>query len=55
MTLSDVTQGLIEIAEEISHDPDEQDFYDLYEYLDLIPNSAKVLKELILFVHSEYL
>ena len=53
--ISDITQGLIELAEEVSHDPDEQDFYDVDEYLELIPNPTKVLKELIHYMHAEYL
>ena len=53
--LSDVTLGLIEIAEELSHDPEERDTFDLDEYLDLIPNPHKVLRELIYFMHEEYL
>lgn len=53
--LSDVTQGLIDLASDVSHDPDEQDWYDLEEYLSLIPNNAKVVRELIYFLHEEYL
>lgn len=52
---SDITMGLIETAEAVSHDPDEQDWFEVDEYLDLIPDSAKVLKELIHYMHSEFL
>lgn len=51
----DITEGLIELAADISHDPDEADFFDLHEYLDDIPNPRAVLKELIHYVYDEYL
>lgn len=53
--LSDITQGLVELLEEVSHDPEDQDFYDVHEYLDLIPNSTRVLKELAHYLHENYL
>lgn len=53
--LSDLTQGLIEIAAEVSHDPEDADWYDVEEYLSMIPNSAKVLRELVYYMHQEYL
>lgn len=53
--ISDVTQGLIELLEEVSHDPDEADWFDVHEYLGLIPNSSRVLKELAHYLHEEYL
>lgn len=53
--LSDATLGFIEILEEISHDPDEFDDYDLKEYIEALPNPYKVLKEFGLYVHGEYL
>lgn len=53
--LSDLTQGLIDLLADVSHDPDEADWYDVEEYLELIPNPARVLKELSLYVHQEYL
>lgn len=52
---SDITMGLIETAEAVSHDPDEQDWYEVEEYLDLIPDAAKVLRELVRFMHAEFL
>lgn len=55
MALSEVTRGFIEILEDISHDPDEYDAYDLLEYIEAMPNAHLVLKEFALFVHSEYL
>ena len=55
MRLSDETQGFIEILEEISHDPDEFDDFDLKEYIEALPNPYKTLKEFALFVHQNYL
>lgn len=53
--LSDITLGLIEILEEISHDPDEFDDYDLTEYIEALPNPYNTLKQFALYVHDEYL
>jgi hypothetical protein len=53
--LSDITQGFVEILEEISHDPDDFDPHDLREYIEALPNPYKVLTEFALYVHSEYL
>jgi hypothetical protein len=54
-TISDVTEGFIEILEEISHDPEEFDVYDLKEYIENAPNPAKILYEFALYVHQEFL
>lgn len=54
-TLSDVTNGLLELVEEVSHDEEEADWYDVHEYLGNIPNSSRVLKELVHFLHENYL
>lgn len=53
--ISDATTGLIEIVEEISHDPDKFDAYDLTEYIENLPNPYKVLKEFALWTHQEFL
>ena len=53
--LSDVTRGFIELLEDISHDPDEFDDFDLREYIENMPNPYKVLTEISLYVHAEYL
>jgi hypothetical protein len=53
--LSDQTAGFIEILEEISHDPDEFDDFDLKEYIEVLPNPYLVLKEFALYVHEHYL
>lgn len=53
--ISDVAAGLIELTEEVSHDPDLADWGSVHEYLDDIPNTDRVLKELIHWLHEEYL
>lgn len=53
--LSDVTLGFIEVLEEISHDPDDFDDYDLKEYIEALPNPYNTLKEFALWVHEELL
>lgn len=53
--ISDVTLGFIEVLEEISHDPDEFDDYDLKEYIEALPNPYNTLKEFALWVHQELL
>lgn len=55
MTYSDLTLGLIELVEEVSHDPAEADWFDVHEYLELVPSSAKILKELTHYLHENYL
>ena len=55
MPVSDITQGFIELLEDISHDPEEYDEYDLKEFIENLPNPYKVLKEFALYVHGEYL
>jgi hypothetical protein len=55
MARSDQTEGFIEILEEISHDPDEFDDFDLKEYIEALPNPYLVLKEFGLYVHENYL
>lgn len=53
--ISDVTLGFIDLLEDISHDPEEFDDYDLREYIENLPNPYKVLTEFSLYVHREYL
>lgn len=53
--ISDATRGFIEVLEDISHDPDEYDDFDLREYVENLPNPYKVLMEFGLHVHGEYL
>lgn len=53
--LSDITVGLIELVEDVSHDPDEADWGGVHEYLEDIPNHYRVLKELVHWLHQELL
>jgi hypothetical protein len=53
--MSDMTEGFIELLEEVSHDPDEFDAFDLLSYIEALPNPYRVLKEFGLYVHAEYL
>lgn len=53
--ISDITEGLIELLEEVSHDPDEIDWFDVEEYIEQMPNTTRVLKEFSKYVHAEYL
>lgn len=55
MRISDAAQGLIELLEEVSHDPDEADWYDVEEYIGLLPNTTRVLRELAHYMHENYL
>lgn len=53
--LDDITEGFIELLDDISHDPDEYDDYDLREYIENMPNPAHTLYEFAKYVHKEYL
>lgn len=55
MNFSDQTLGLVELASDVSHDEAEADWYDVDEYLDLLPNPHRTLQELIRLVHESYL
>lgn len=56
-SVSDDTQGLIEIVEGLSHDPEEfeDQVEDLKQYLESLPNPYRTLKEYALYTYSEYL
>lgn len=53
--MMDVTQALVDLAGAVSHDPDEADWYDVHELIELTPNPAAVLRDLLHFLHEEYL
>lgn len=53
--LSDMAEGLLEIVSDISHDPAEADWFDAFEYLEDIPTPRAVLKEVMQYIHGEYL
>ena len=55
MALDDITEGFIELLEEISHDPEEFDDYDIREYIENLPNPAHTLYEFALWAHKELL
>ena len=54
-SLSPATEGFIELLEEVSHDPEQEDLYDLKQYIEALPNPERVLKEFALYVHENYL
>lgn len=49
----DTTQALIDLTGSISQDPDQEDWYDVYELVDLLPNPNAVLKDLLHYLHKE--
>lgn len=51
----DTTQALIDLTGAVSQDIDEQDFYDVDELIDLLPNPTAVLKDLMRYAHKEWL
>lgn len=51
----DVTQALIDLTAAVSHDPDEADWYDVNEIVDLLSNPTSVLKEILTYMHEEHL
>lgn len=55
--VSDDTEGLVEIVEGMTHDPDEFDgeLEDLKQYIESLPNPYRTLKEFALYAYSEYL
>lgn len=53
--LSDMAEGLLEIVSDVSHDPDDADWFDAFEYLEDIPTPRAVLKEIMQYIHAEYL
>lgn len=55
MAYDDITNGFIEILEEVSHDPDERDEFELREYIENLPNPAHTLYEFSKWVHEELL
>ena len=51
----DTTQALVDLAAAVSHDPDEADWYDVHELIDLLPNPSSVLRDLVHYLHEEFL
>lgn len=53
--IDDITEGLIETLENVSHDPDDQDFSDVKEYIENLPNPYHTLWEFAQYAHKEWL
>lgn len=51
----ETTKELVDLTANVSHDPDEADWSEVHEYLENVANSAPVLKDLLHFLHEEYL
>lgn len=51
----DTTQALIDLTGSVSHDPEEADWYDVDELIDLLPNPTAVLRDLMRYAHEEWL
>lgn len=51
----DTTQALIDLTGAVSQDPDEADWYDVDELVELLPNPYAVLKDLLRYAHEEWL
>lgn len=51
----DTTQALIDLTGAVSQDPEEADWYDVDELIDLLPNPSAVLRDLLRYAHEEWL
>lgn len=51
----DNTQALVDLTASVSHDPEESDWYDVHELIELLPNPTAVLRDLLHHLHEEYL
>lgn len=51
----ETTQELVDLAACVSQDPDDADWHDVHELIELIPNPASVLRDLLHHMHEEYL
>lgn len=51
----DTTHALIDLAGSVSQDPEEADWYDVDELIDLLPDPAIVLRDLLRYAHKEWL
>lgn len=49
----DTTHALIDLTGAVSQDPDEADWYDVHEVIDLLPDPAAVLRDLLHYIHRE--
>ena len=51
----DITETLVNLAGNVSHDPEEEDWFEVDEFIEAIPNTAPVLKDLLVYLHKEFL
>lgn len=51
----DTTQALIDLTGAVSQDPEEADWYNVDEIIDLLSNPAEVLRDLLRYAHKEWL
>lgn len=51
----DTTKALVDLTASVSHDPDEADWFDVIELVELIPNPTAVLLDLLRLLHEDYL
>ncbi len=51
----DTTQALIDLTASVSHDPDEADWFDVEEMIELLPNPSSVLRDLLYYLHQDLL
>lgn len=51
----DTTQALIDLTGAVSQDPEEADWYDVNELIDLLSNPSEVLRDLLRYAHEEWL
>lgn len=51
----ETTQALIDLAGSVSQDPEEADWYDVDELVELLPDPVLVLKDLLRYAHEEWL
>lgn len=49
----DTTQALIDLTGAVSHDPDEADWFDVDEVIELLSNPSAVLRDLLRYAHEE--
>ena len=51
----ETTQALVDLTAAVSHDPDDEDWFDVEELVELLPNPSSVLKDLLHYMHEELL
>lgn len=51
----DTTQALIDLTGAVSQDPEQADWYDVDELIDLLPDPTSVLRDLLRYAHKEWL